>query len=76
MVDKMWLMLFITSAALASEVPEHRDDRVLSVFNVVTFPNTACGALNGYNGTCYTASECEAKGGSASGACASSFGVC
>ena len=53
-----------------------REDRVLSVFNVVTFPNSACGASNGYNGTCYTSSECSAKGGTASGTCASSFGVC
>ena len=44
-----------------------REDRVLSVFNVVTFPNAACGASNGYNGTCYTSSECTAKGGTASG---------
>ncbi len=73
-LSQVWL--FITSLALSSELPDDRDGRVLSVFNVVTFPNTACGALNGYNGTCYTASECEAKGGSASGACASSFGVC
>ena len=43
---------------------------------MVTFPNSACSASNGYNGTCFTASECEAKGGSASGTCASSFGVC
>jgi len=53
-----------------------RGGKVLSVFNVVTFPNSACGASNGYNGTCYTASECTAKGGTASGTCASSFGVC
>merc|ERR1711862_235887 len=53
-----------------------REDRVLSVFNVVTFPNSACGASNGFNGTCYTSSECTAKGGTASGTCASSFGVC
>merc|ERR1711990_1316774 len=53
-----------------------RDGKVLSVFNVVTFPNSACGAANGYNGTCFTASECTTKGGTASGTCASSFGVC
>ena len=53
-----------------------RDEKVLSVFNVVTFPNDACAATNGYNGTCYTSSECETKGGTASGTCASSFGVC
>ena len=58
------------------EEKEGRDSRVFGVFNVVTFPNSACGASNGYNGTCYTSSECSAKGGTASGTCASSFGVC
>ena len=53
-----------------------RDGKALSVFNVVTFPNSACGASSGYNGTCYTASECSSQGGTASGSCASSFGVC
>ena len=51
-------------------------NKAISPFNVVTFPNIACGATNGFNGTCYTASECSAKSGSASGSCASSFGVC
>merc|ERR1711913_81848 len=46
------------------------------IFNVVRFPNTACGSANNFNGTCYTAEECSSRGGSASGACASSFGVC
>ena len=31
---------------------------------------------SGYNGTCYTATECTTLGGTASGTCASSFGVC
>jgi len=53
-----------------------RSKKALSVFNVVTFPNIACGATTGYNGTCFTASECTSKGGTASGTCASSFGVC
>jgi len=56
---------------------EDRDKKVLSVFTVVKFPNTACdSSTSGRNGTCYTASECTSKGGSSSGACASSFGVC
>merc|ERR1711988_611098 len=83
----MWNIVFIIClAAATAEVAQknatsrqerqEREERVLSVFNVVTFPNSACGASNGYNGTCYTSSECEAKGGTASGTCASSFGVC
>ena len=46
------------------------------MFNIVSFPNSACGANSGYNGTCYTSSECSSLGGTASGTCASSFGVC
>merc|ERR1712117_468806 len=59
-----------------TEVDEGRGAKALSIFNVVTFPNSACGATNGYNGTCYTAAECSSLGGTASGTCASSFGVC
>merc|ERR1719153_1456277 len=54
-----------------------RTQKALSVFTVVKFPNTACtSSTAGRNGTCYTNSECSAKGGSTSGSCASSFGVC
>ena len=72
----MWHLLLIPVVLASTETQAERDGKVLSVFNVVTFPNSACGASNGYNGTCFTASECEAKGGTASGTCASSFGVC
>merc|ERR1719500_1436518 len=51
-------------------------DEKMSIFNVVKFPNSVCAATSGYNGTCYSSSECEAAGGTASGTCASSFGVC
>ena len=30
----------------------------MAIFNVVKFPNVACAATTGYNGTCYTAEEC------------------
>jgi len=83
----MWYLVFIICIVAAraelaqnnrtaQQEREEREERVLSVFNVVTFPNSACGATNGYNGTCYTSSECTSKGGTASGTCASSFGVC
>jgi len=55
---------------------ELRGAKALSVFNIVTFPNSVCTATSGFNGTCYTSSECSTLGGSASGTCASSFGVC
>jgi len=55
----------------------HRGEKALSVFSVVKFPNTACtSSTAGRNGTCYTSSECTANSGTASGTCASSFGVC
>jgi len=53
-----------------------REDKFLSVFTVVKFPNDPCGSSTGLNGTCYTNSQCESLGGSSSGSCASSFGVC
>jgi len=54
-----------------------RGKKALSIFTVVKFPNTACSSsTTGRNGTCYTTSECTAKGGSTSGSCASGFGVC
>merc|ERR1739844_404172 len=62
--------------ACSGEDDQERSAKSLSVFNVVKFPNSACGASNGYNGTCYTSSECTSLGGTASGTCASSFGVC
>merc|ERR550532_2007261 len=56
---------------------ESRTEKQLSVFTVVKFPNEVClSSTSGRNGTCYTQSECAAKGGSSSGSCASSFGVC
>merc|ERR1711997_841975 len=75
----LYFFLSLAYPALSQEVDPSNDERggkVLSVFNVVTFPNSACGASNGYNGTCYTSSECSSLGGTASGTCASSFGVC
>ena len=54
-------MLLIPAVLASPETQEEREGKVLSVFNVVTFPNSACGASNGYNGTCYTSSECTTK---------------
>ena len=63
----MWNLVFIICLVAAraelaqnnrtaQQERKEREERVLSVFNVVTFPNSACGASNGYNGTCYTSS--------------------
>merc|ERR1719400_1212118 len=67
----------ILASCLAHNVSNSRAPKQLSVFTVVKFPNDVCiSGTSGRNGTCYTNSECSAKGGAASGSCASSFGVC
>jgi len=48
----------------------------LSLFTVVTFSNDACNSGTGTNGTCYSTGDCSRLGGTASGSCASGFGVC
>jgi len=68
--------LYLSFSFVSCQDQEVRGGKALSVFNVVKFPNDACGGSNGFNGTCYTASECSSLGGTASGTCASSFGVC
>ena len=77
---------------LHHQQPEQRPGRNLGLFNIVSFPNSECRlelwnifsiklwnifrAASGYNGTCYSPSQCSSLGGRASGTCAASFGVC
>lgn len=56
--------------------PGARAHKALGIFSVIQFPNSACAGTSGLNGTCYTTEECDAKGGTSAGTCASSFGVC
>jgi len=76
------LQLTLSSSLLgknATQLEEEggRAGKALSLFTVVQFPNTVCDSSSvGRNGTCYTANECQAKGGSTGGTCASGFGVC
>ena len=49
---------------------------VLSLFTIVSFKNDPCTSGTGNNGTCYSSSDCNRLGGTASGSCASGFGVC
>merc|ERR1711962_1286815 len=76
------LVLTMASNTLASqnrtlEEGEGRNSKAaLGIFNVVTFPNSVCTSSSGYNGTCYTATECTSLGGTTSGTCAQSFGIC
>ena len=50
----------------------------LNLTSPPTFTLQVCTSLSSSttNGTCYTASECSSKGGSADGNCAAGFGVC
>ncbi|XP_071749656.1 uncharacterized protein [Lepeophtheirus salmonis] len=52
-----------------------RESRLLPVFQVIRFRNDACSG-GSKNGTCYTSAECESRGGTNGGSCASGFGVC
>lgn len=79
--------LFINADAAENEtnIQEGKHHaKAFSIFSVVTFKNEGCRSLDAVttgqspfrNGTCFPASECMAKGGKASGNCASGFGVC
>ena len=49
---------------------------VFSLFNVVTFRNDGCTSTDSNrNGTCFTSTECQDKGGRALGNCAAGFGI-
>jgi len=74
-------VLLALSSIITAEQPAKEDDRrgkAFSLFSIVQFPNQQCtGASSSTTyGTCYTSSECSAKGGSADGNCAAGFGVC
>ena len=71
----MLFLAFLLCLVVAG-VSGERKEKEFTVFNVVRFPNDVCTSQSNLNGTCYTASECTNLGGSASGSCASSFGVC
>jgi len=74
-------VLLLTSA-LAEKTAEaentQRTGRAFSLFSIVQFPNEGCTTSSSSTtyGTCYTATECSTKGGSADGNCAAGFGVC
>jgi len=77
-------LLGLATLTLSSDVTEEsntgagRAGKAFSLFSIVQFPNQQCtGASSSTTyGTCYTSSECSAKGGSADGNCAAGFGVC
>jgi len=70
-------VLAATNICSSDKAPE-KDGKAFSLFSVVQFPNQQCTASSSSTtyGTCYTSSECTAKGGSSDGNCAAGFGVC
>jgi len=82
--SKMLRAAFLVAlVSVSSAIPsEKAGGKAFSLFNVVTFKNDDCistsnspnaGALRG---RCYTSTECEERGGTAAGGCASGFGTC
>merc|ERR1719369_2664826 len=72
-------LLVITTALASQELDQgNRTGRAFSLFSIVQFPNAGCTGSSSSTtyGTCYTATECSAAGGSADGNCAAGFGVC
>jgi len=67
-------LLLLASTAMAAP----RKEKAFSLFSVVTFPNDECTTVMDptMRGLCITAEECTDQGGTASGNCASGFGVC
>jgi hypothetical protein len=55
---------------------KEQNGKAISIFNVVKFKNDVCAGGGNQNGTCFTAEECSAIDGTASGSCAEGYGVC
>jgi len=68
-------LLFLMISATSLLVDAKKNGRAFPIFNIVQFDNEQCQGTTRL-GTCFTASECNNFGGSASGSCASGFGVC
>lgn len=76
----IFLTVFLIAIASSLENTEENEEnsrraKLLPIFQVIRFQNEPC-TTSTKNGTCFTASECEERGGSSSGSCAAGFGVC
>lgn len=72
-----FLLTFLVPFATCNDTNDiSRDQKLISTFQVVRFPNDGCVGSNSRNGTCYTSQECSNKGGNSAGSCADGFGVC
>ena len=63
MASQRLLLLLLYHTAQPGQAKE-RAERILNLFNIVTFPNDVCSSSDSDNkyGTCYAASECSAAG--------------
>lgn len=73
--------LISTKEYVADNISARRNAKAFSLFSVVTFKNEECTSEASFaggavKGTCYSSTECSDKAGTASGNCASGFGVC
>jgi len=78
---KLWaveVLVLCGLAAVRATNTTQRAGKSFSLFSIVQFPNQQCTSSSSSStyGTCFTSSECSAKGGSADGNCAAGFGVC
>jgi len=76
-VEAAFLLSF-ASGYISNRTQTEGKERAFSLFSIVQFPNAHCTAASSSTtyGTCYTANECSAAGGTADGNCAAGFGVC
>jgi len=69
-------LVCLSPVVLCEDDEGSRDQKLISTFQIVRFPNDPCVGSNSRNGTCYTSQECSDKSGTSSGSCADGFGVC
>jgi len=79
--EMKWTLCLFFVASVATAMPQNKKGKAFSLFSVVTFPNVECTTTMtpAMKGTCVTQEECQNTGNTvatASGNCASGFGVC
>merc|ERR1712156_190866 len=79
--EMKWTLCLFFVASVATAMPQNKTGKAFSLFSVVTFPNVECTTTMtpAMKGTCVTQDECQNTGNTvatASGNCASGFGVC
>merc|ERR1711936_1306819 len=79
--EMKWTLCLFFVASVATAMPQNEKGKAFSLFSVVTFPNVECTTTMtpAMKGICVTQDECQNTGNTiatASGNCASGFGVC